>query len=217
MKPILQYDGSKEEIIERFICQIDKKPIINTDHLEETSYLGIPYTSPDNVYDHLRDTINEYKDYIKGFVQSNLGSQESYKHLESTLTWLLTKYQNARIQFVELPLRKEWHTLWHGYKIQNPNNDAKIEQEEKNTKEAYRFFYLVSKFQLNFLEDLISFISGQLLPIKKTNQEISPIQSASQIKESKTVYFFKITKPYPIEWLILYLPPKSSDLYSLQS
>ena len=194
MKPILQYDSSKEEMIERFICQIDKNPTICTNPLEETTYLDLAFTSFDMYYAKFGDLVKEYKNYVMGFVQSNLVSPESYIYLESTLSWLLTKFQNARRPFVELPLRTEWQILWHTFEISVPNKNAKIILDEKNTRAAYRFFYLISRFQLAYLEDLIAFISGQLLPIKETTKFVNPNKSVSVKKESEIIYVFRLTK-----------------------
>jgi hypothetical protein len=194
MKPIVQYDSSKEDLIERYICQIDKNPTICINPLEETSYLGLAFINLNMYYAEFGDLVKEYKNYVKGFVQSNLVSPESYIYIESTLSWLLIKFQNALKPFVELPLRTEWQMLWHTFKISVPNKNAKIKLEEKNTREAYRYFYLISRFQLTYLEDLIAFISGQLLSIKKTNQEINPIQSATHTKESEPFYIFELTE-----------------------
>jgi hypothetical protein len=118
------------------------------------------------------------------------------KYVESTLNWLLIKFNKVRTKFLESPLQKEWHFLSHGYVIPNPNKLARIKQDENNTRQAYRFFYQMSRIQLLFIEDLISFISGQVLPITKLNRDLDPTDNNMQLKKSKEIYYFIIKEQH---------------------
>lgn len=197
MNYIVQYDNSKEVVLDRFLFNLDENPILKINPIEETSYLGIPFgMSVDHYYAHIRDEIKKYKDYIKEFVQKNSESPESYKYVESKLNWLLLKLNKVQTKFVESPIRKEWHILQYGYSIPNPNKESNIKQDEKNARQGYRFFYQISRIQLVFIEELISFISGQVLPITKINRDLDHSDNRIQLKNSKKVYYFIIEEKH---------------------
>jgi len=197
MSHLVQHDNTKEEVLDQFLFKLDENPILKINPIEETSYLGIPFAiSVDHYYGRIQDEVKKYKEYIKDFVQKNSESPEAYKYVESTLNWLLIKLNKVRTKFVESPLRKEWHVMSHGYVIPNPNKLARIINDEKNTRQAYRFFYQMSKIQLLFIEDLISFISGQVLPITKINRDLDHTDNPLQLTKSKEVYYFTIKEQH---------------------
>lgn len=200
MNLIVQYDNCTEEKLDIFLFKLDENPIIKTNPVEETSYLGLPFDlSCNNFYLHVQDEVKKYKNYIKDFVLKNSESPEAYKYVGTTLNWLLIKFNKVLTKFEESPLRKEWQMLADVYVISNPNKLARIKQDEKNTRQAYLFFYQMSRIQFVFIEDLISFISGQLLPITKINRDLNPTDNISLAKESKEDYFFIIkNKQYSI-------------------
>lgn len=197
MSDIVQYDKNAEEVLDNFLFKLDENPILNIDPLEETSYLGMPFAiSVDLYYGGMRDEVKNYKEYINDFVLKNSESPETYKYVESTLNWLLIKLNKVRSKFVESPLRKEWHILSYGYVTPNPNKLARVINDEKNTRQAYLFFHQMSKIQLLFIEDLISFISGQVLPITKINRDLDYTDSRILLTKSKEVYYFIIQEKH---------------------
>lgn len=197
MSNIVQYDKSAEEVLDQFLFKLDENPIIKIDPIEETSYLGMPFAnSVDLYYLHIQDEVKKYKEYIKDFVQKNSESPEMYKYVESTLSWLLIKLNKVRTKFEESPMRAEWHILSHGNVIPNPNKLARIENDEMNTRKAYLFFHQMSKIQFLFIEDLVSFISGQILPISKINRDINHTDNRILLTKSKEVYYFIIQEKH---------------------
>lgn len=199
MNYIVQYDNSKEEVLDQFLFKLDENPILKINPIEENSYLGISFNlSINSYYGTIRDEVKKYKEYIKDFVQKNSESPEAYKYVESTLSWLLIKFNKERTKFTESPLRTEWQILSPGYVIPNPDKLSRIKQEQKNPHLTYRFFYQLSRIQFLFIEDLISFISGQLLPITKINRDLNPTDNKYLVKESKEEYSFIIKKQYSL-------------------
>ncbi len=197
MNYIVQYDNSIEKVLDHFLFKLDENPILKINPIEETSYLGIPFDiSVDHYYGRIQDEVKKYKEYIKEFVEKNSESPETFKYIESTLNWLLIKLNKVRTKFVESPLRTEWDILSHGYVIPNPNKLARIKNDEKTTRHAYRFFYQMSRIQLLFIEDLISFISGQVLPIAKINRDLDHTDNRILLTKSKEVFYFIIKEQH---------------------
>lgn len=196
MKPIIQYDSSKEDLIDRYICEIDKNPIICTNPLEETSYLGLHYNKNRGFYrPYFKGSIKEYKDYIQEFVQSNQSSPESYEYVDTTLTWLLNKFNNAHKQFTNSPLRNDWRLYRQMPEFIETEIEEGLFYGKVNTKrEAYNFFASVSGSQKYFLKELIDFIIDQLLPIKLTYKAITPFKIPVVNVESEIVCVFELTK-----------------------
>ena len=168
MNLIVQYDNSKEEKLGKVLLRLDENPIIKTKPDEETSYLGLPFDlSCDYFYSHVQDEVKKYKNYIKDFVLKNSESPEAYKYVETTLNWLLIKYQKVLNKFVESPTRKEWRMLSDVYVIPNPKKLTSIKQDQEATREAFLFFHHMSKIQLIFIEDLILTFKNKLVHIDK--------------------------------------------------
>jgi hypothetical protein len=216
MKPVVLYDSNKEDLIDRYLCEIDKNPIICINPIEGTSYLGISYTKYNVHRSFFRGFVEEYKDYMQEFVQSNQSSPESYEYVETTLTWLLNKFKNALKQFDNSSLRQEWRMKWLMSRSYDEETDEEIEEEKEkepeetgaevnidditlieinNNDEPYHFFLRVSATQKYYIKDLIDFITDLLLPIKVTNKAMTPYKKAAGKIESETVYVFRLTKP----------------------
>lgn len=220
MRPIVPYDSSKEDLIDRYLCEFDKNPIICTDPIERTSYLGISYTRHNRHKGFFASFTKEYKDYLQEFVQNNQSSPESLEYVETTLTWLLNKFKNALRQFETSPLRQEWRMEWLMSRRDDEDEsdeDTEKKTEEKTENEAeeasdevfvgeltlieitndyepYHFFLRISKTQILYLKDLNDFITDLLIPIKITNKAISPFKKVTGKIESENVYVFRLTK-----------------------
>jgi hypothetical protein len=86
MNYIVQYDNSNEEVVDRFLFKLDENPILKINPIEETSYLGIPFSiSVDLYYGRIQDEVKKYKDYIKDFVQKILKVQRCLSMLNPLL------------------------------------------------------------------------------------------------------------------------------------
>jgi hypothetical protein len=183
-------------LIERYICEIDKNPIICTNPFEETSYLGLHYTKNRVLYRaFFGDFIKQYKDYIQEFVQSNQSSPEAYEYVDTTLTWLLNKFKNAHKQITNSPLRIEWSMIKSMPELTKIKTDGEWTIHGPNTiREAFLFFNTISTIQKNLLKELIDFITDQLLPIKIANKAIAPNRMTVGNVGPEIVYVFRLTK-----------------------
>ncbi len=195
MKPIVQYDSSKEDLIERYICEFDKNPIICNNPVEGTSYLGILFNKNNLHRYFFKKHIQEYKDYVQEFVKSNQSSPDALEYVERILTWLWNKFKNYHKQFANSPLREEWRRSGDMPEWLETNMGDGLFEGKLNTKrEAYNFFFRVSGSQKYYLKELIDFITDQLLPIIVTNNAMIPAKRFVGKIESKTVYTFALTK-----------------------
>jgi hypothetical protein len=194
-KIIFVYDNSNEEQLNDLICTIDASPIICTSPLEESSYLGVNLYSGEEEFQIfvqlIYDRFKEYTDYIIQKKSANLGF---YNDLESTLTRFLINYQNAHTRFIDSTLRTEWKHKAAHYFIPNPQNDNNISKQEECTRLAYNFFHKMSSIQLFFIDKVISYLSQQLNPFKKSDQDVPQSKSIALIEESEPVYFFTLTE-----------------------
>jgi hypothetical protein len=144
----------------------------------------------------LHDLTNKFKGYIKEFVNANIGYSESNSYIENTLSNLLGKYNSVRTRFLASGLMNEWKMLMHFFEIPNPKNKENIKKEQKHARDVYRFFYHMSSFQFKAVEELINFISGQLLPIIKMNQDLTPSLNKQIIGKPNLIYIFRIKEEF---------------------
>lgn len=194
MKPIVLYDSSKEDLLDKYLCELDMNPNICSNPIEDTSYLGYKYNR-NNIHRHIiKKIVKDYEDYIQEFIKSNQSSPEAFMYVETTLIWVLSKLKNAHKQFLDSPLRNEWRMTEHMPEwIERKESGGRFIIEYNSTRAAFIFFRRVSGSQKYYLKELIEFIYDQLLPIKVTNNAMIPYNKTVGKGESENVYVFRLT------------------------
>ncbi len=157
------------------LCQLDENPIICTEPVEESKYLGIDYyTSEEGFQPMIEIAYQRYITFLDQFIQHNITNDRTY--LLATLNRLMGKYHNLQEQFKNSTVRLYWLSLSKYYTTANADVDYNINKKQNYTREAYRFFNKMSGIQLLFIERTIDYLNLQISSftqnlgaIKKTN------------------------------------------------
>lgn len=158
------------------LCQLDENPIICTEPVEESKYLGVDYyTSEEGFQPMIEIAYQRFIAFLDQFIQHNVTNDRTY--LLATLNRLMGKYHNLQEQFNNSTTRLFWLSLSKYFTISNADVDYNINKKQNYTREAYRFFNKMSGIQLFFIEKTIDYLNLQIssfthdiVAIKKTNK-----------------------------------------------
>jgi len=129
------------------------------------------YTSEEGFQRIVEIKYNQHLAYLDQFIKLNATSIDGQTHLMFTLNRLLVKYQNSHQQFIDSPARLEWKMQATSFTVPNPKNDYSLQNQQKYTREAYRFFYKMSSTQLLFLSGIEEYLTMQLKPFNGVIRE----------------------------------------------
>jgi len=192
------YDDAIEMQFEKLACILDENPIVCTNPLENSSYLGVNlFTSAEGFqFTMLQPLYDKYTAYLDQFIKSNNVSTSGLTHLESTFRRLSAKYQNNHQRFKDSEIRKEWIHLSQNFSLPNPNDDDDINRQQKYSRSAYKFFWNMSATQRFFIDEIKQFVDQQLQPFNKKPESINFNESTIQQSNSKQLidisYHFSI-------------------------
>lgn len=192
------YDDNIEIQFDKLVCTLDENPILCTNPVEKSSYLGVNlYTSAEGFqYNLLQPLYNKYISYLDQYIRNNTYSTEGQSYIILNLRRLSTKYQIIHQQFVDSSHRQNWKYLSISYTLLIKDEDFNDEKERKYYRQANKFFWVMSATQLYFIDEIIQYIDQQLQIFNTnkesiTNTENIVIQS-NNLQLTETNYHFSI-------------------------
>src|SRR5665648_445835 len=188
------YDDTTELQLNELICKLDENPNISVDPVEASSYLKFNlYFSEEGFQRHIEIKYKQYLEYLDHYNSVNSVSPEGQTQLVLTLNRLLSKYQRARERIMNSPVRLEWKMQATSFTVPNPKNDYILQNQQKYTREAYRFFYKMSSTQLFFLSGIEEYLTMQLKPFNGViREQIIKADLSHQAANKTEIYHFII-------------------------
>ncbi len=181
-----EYNDSKELTLNRLICDLDSNPMLHTDPVESSSYLGVELASSEEGFQTLVESKwNDFMNYINDFAKSCIDAGVADSVLYPTISRLLTQYKHSQAVFQESPLRMQWIEYSQNFVIPYSSSDYAKKKEQEYTRQAYRFFYKASAVQLLYLNRLVSSLTGLLNSSNATLATRSILDSNEPAEESE--------------------------------
>ncbi|MBN1186484.1 MAG: hypothetical protein JXB49_29685 [Bacteroidales bacterium] len=194
-KPI--YDSSPEDQLNSIICALDEHPVLCTNPVEESIYLGFKYyTSEEGFQQQIELYYDNFIKYLNTFIKQCSTTGTTDETIIPVLARIFTLYRRTKYRFTHSSLRREWKNHSQYFVIPNPKKDYVIEKQEKYTRWAYKFFYSCSSIQLYFINQMLKDVTILIRANSSGKEAIIKSESIDDEEAIKvpatTKYYFKI-------------------------